>query len=156
MEPLLYAVIAIAVLLVVTAVASGIFVRKLSRRLDRLTLGTTGKSLEESVYRLMDDHAIFQNRVERVEETTGRINSELKSSARGIATVRFNAFSDVGGKQSFATAIVSEDGNGVILSSLYARERINVYAKPVSGFQSEYELSAEEARALKEACKTFN
>ena len=156
MEPLLYAVIAIAALLVVAAVTAGIFVRRLSRRLDHLTLGTTGKSLEESIYKLMDDHAIFQNRVERVEETTGRINSELKSSARGIATVRFNAFSDVGGKQSFATAIVSEDGNGVILSSLYARERINVYAKPVSGFRSEYELSAEEARALKEACKTFN
>jgi hypothetical protein len=156
MDFITYAIIVIAALLLVSTVTLALLLRKLSLRLNRLTLGTNGKNLEESIFRLMDDHVIFQNRVERIEETTGRINSELKSSIRGVATVRFNAFSDVGGKQSFATALVAEDGSGVIVSSLYARERVNVYAKPIVNFQSEYELSVEEARALKEACKIFN
>jgi hypothetical protein len=32
---------------------------------------------------------------------------------------------------------------------------MNVYAKPIVDFSSEYELSAEESRALKEASKIF-
>lgn len=155
MDLLIYIVLVVVAVLFISTLVLGILVYKLSLRINRLTLGTDGKNLEESIYRLMDDHIIFQNRVERVEEITGRINSELKSSVRGIATTRFNAFSDVGGKQSFATAIISEDGNGVVLSSLYARERINVYAKPIIDFKSEYELSTEEARALKDAKKIF-
>ena len=69
--------------------------------------------------------------------------------------MRYNAFADVGGKQSFATAILSEDGNGVVISSMYSRERVNVYAKPINNFSSEYELSKEEVQAIKEASKIF-
>ena len=103
----------------------------------------------------MDDHSIFQNRVERAEEMMGRLDSEMKSAMRGVATVRYNAYADVGGKQSFATALLAEDGTGVVVSSIYARERMNVYAKPINNFKSEYELSTEEMHALKEAAKTF-
>ncbi len=156
MPYLSYLVIGLAALLVIVSLTLGYSVHQFSNRLKRLTTGTNGKNLESAIYQLMDDHAIFQNRVERIEELGGRIDSENKSSIRGIATVRYNAFADVGGKQSFATALVSEDGSGVVISSLYARERMNVYAKPLIDFGSEYELSAEEARALKEACKIFN
>lgn len=142
--------------LLITIVILGTVSYSLSQRLKKLTTGTNGKNLEDAIYQLMDDHVIFQNRVERMEETTGRIDSELKSSMRGIATVRFNAFADVGGKQSFATALIGEDGTGVVISSIYTRDRMNVYAKPIADFSSEYELSAEESRALKEASKRFN
>lgn len=156
MPYLLYSVIAIAILLLISTATLGYFVHRLSNRIKRLTAGTNGKNLEDAVYQLMDDHLIFQNRVERAEETTGRIDREMKSSLRGIATVRFNAFSDVGGKQSFATALVGEDGTGVVISSIYTRDRMNVYAKPIADFSSEYELSNEESRALKEATKIYD
>lgn len=152
----LYIIIALAVVLFLTIVILSGFVYSLHTRLKRLTTGTSGNNLEESIYKLMDDHTIFQNRVERVEETAGRIDTELKNSVRGIATVRYNAFADVGGKQSFATALISEDGTGVIISSIYTRDRMNVYAKPIAAFASEYELSSEESKALKEASKIFN
>lgn len=152
----LYFLIAVSVVLFLTIVILGGFIYSLNKRLKRLTTGTNAKNLEDAIYQLMDDHSIFQNRVERIEETTGRIDSELKNSVRGIATVRFNAFTDVGGKQSFATALISEDGTGVVISSIYTRDRMNVYAKPILAFSSEYELSNEESRALKEASKIFN
>lgn len=155
MPYLLYSVIAIAILLLISTATLGYFVNRLSNRIKRLTTGTNGKNLEDAVYQLMDDHLIFQNRIERSEEATGRIDREMKSSLRGIATIRFNAFSDVGGKQSFATALVGEDGTGVVISSIYTRDRMNVYAKPIVDFSSEYELSNEESRALKEATKIY-
>ena len=47
--------------------------------------------------------------------------------------------------------MLDEDGNGVVLSSLYSRERMSVFAKPIKNNKSEYELTAEEKEALKGA-----
>ena len=154
-SPLVLACIGISGALLLAVNVLAIMIARLNTRLKKLTTGTNGKNLEDAIYQLMGDHEIFQNRIERVEETNGRLNSEIKSSVRGIATVRYIAFADVGGKQSFATALLGEDGSGVVISSIYSRERMNVYAKPISNFKCEYELSTEETRALKEASKIF-
>ena len=151
----MYAIYALAGALLIATVGFAIVLSNMSRRIKKLTTGTNGKNLEDAIYQLMHDHEIFEGRIESVEEKNARIDREMKSSARGIATVRYNAFADVGGRQSFATAILSEDGNGVVISSIYSRDRMNVYAKPVADFSSEYELSSEEAHALKEAGKIF-
>jgi hypothetical protein len=153
MEYVLYALIAV---LIIISFILGYFINSLSNRLAKLTTGTNGKNLEDAIYKVMEDHTILAHRTESLEATTGRLDSEIKSSIRGVATVRFNAFADVGGKQSFATAVISEDGNGFVISSVYTRDRMNVYAKPIVDFSSEYELSVEEARALKEAAKIYN
>jgi len=151
-----YVTYALAGALFIVIVVFSFLISSLMKRLEKLTTGTNGKNLETAIYQLMSDHEIFQNRIERAEETAGRLDSEMKSAMRGIATVRYNAYADVGGKQSFATAILAEDGSGVVVSSIYARERVNVYAKPIRNFKSEYELSQEEMDALKEAAKTFD
>lgn len=153
---MLYALYAMALALLIVTGTFGYFIYSLSGRIKKLTTGTNGKNLEETIYQLMEDHTIFQHRMEGMEQTTGRLNTEIMSAARGIATVRYNAFADVGGKQSFATAILAENGTGVVISSMYSRDRVNIYAKPINDFVSEYELSKEEVQALKEASKTFH
>ena len=44
--------------------------------------------------------------------------------------------------------MLNEDGDGVVLSSLYARDRMSVFAKPIKNNKSEYELSNEEKEVL--------
>jgi hypothetical protein len=39
----------------------------------------------------------------------------------------------------------------VVLSTLYARDRVGVYAKPIAGFASTYELSEEEKESVERA-----
>ena len=79
------------------------------------------------------------------------VNAKLQKSIRGLETVRFNPFSDQGSNQSFAIGMLNEKGDGVVLSSLYSRERMSVFAKPIKGGKSEYELTAEEKEVLKKA-----
>ena len=55
----------------------------------------------------------------------------LRHSLQSLGVVRFNPFSDVGGDQSFAVAMVDGHGNGVVISSLYGRHDVKVYAKPL-------------------------
>src|SRR3989344_7446946 len=78
------------------------------------------------------------------------LEKRVRRSAQVAETVRFNAYRDagVGGNQSFATAIVNENGDGVVFSSLYSRERVSIFSKQLSKFNSDIELSAEERRAV--------
>jgi hypothetical protein len=78
------------------------------------------------------------------------VESRLRRSNQAVETIRFNAFRDsgVGGNQSFATAMINENGDGVVISSLYSRERVSVFSKQVSSFNSEIELSEEERKAI--------
>jgi len=70
---------------------------------------------------------------------------------QGVGLVRFRAFQDTGGDQSFALALADGEGNGVVVSALYGRGATRIYAKPVEGWLSPKPLSEEEEAALGEA-----
>ncbi len=83
------------------------------------------------------------------------VEKRLRKSVQSVHTVRFNPFKGVGGggNQSFATTLLNEEGDGVIISSLYARDHVSVFSKPVKKHSSEYELTEEEEESLDKAKK---
>lgn len=78
------------------------------------------------------------------------VERRLRKSVQSVHTVRFNPFkgTGAGGNQSFATAFLNEHGDGVVISSLYSRDHVSVFSKPVKKHASEYEFSNEEKEAL--------
>jgi len=86
---------------------------------------------------------------EELEVLSGRISKH----GHGVKIMRFNPFKDVGGNQSFAVSIINENGVGVVLSSLYSRERMSVFAKPIIDGISDIELTDEEKLVIEEAQK---
>ena len=46
---------------------------------------------------------------------------------------------------------MDEKGDGVVISSLYSRDKVSVYAKPLVEGKSEYELSEEEKDVVSKA-----
>ena len=70
--------------------------------------------------------------------------------------VRFNAFKDVGSDLSFAIALLDRNDNGVVLNGLYGSDSSNIYAKPIKGGVSTYQLSDEEKYALEIAEQSKN
>jgi hypothetical protein len=116
------------------------------------------KDLGANISQLVNDMKGFDVFRKDLERYLQSVETRLKTSIRGIHRIRFNPFQGdgSGGFQSFATAFVNEEGTGVIISSLHARDRMSVYAKPISKFISEFELTEEEQEALskaKESCK---
>ncbi len=137
----------IAIALIVGAI--WIFVTE--KRLKRFFLGKTAKDLEETI-KVLEDNIIKLNRAkEKIEKDVVLINSKLQKSIRGLETIRFNPFPDQGSNQSFAIGMLNEEGDGLVISSLYSRERMSVFAKPIKGGKSEYELTNEEREALTKA-----
>ncbi|HOJ77264.1 MAG TPA: DUF4446 family protein [Bacillota bacterium] len=75
---------------------------------------------------------------------------------QNCGVVRFQAFHNTGGDQSFALALLDAKGNGVVLSSLFGRDESRVYCKPVEACKSSYALSKEELEAIKKATTGIN
>ncbi|MCK4470529.1 MAG: DUF4446 family protein, partial [Anaerolineae bacterium] len=90
-------------------------------------------------------------RTERLVAHTQQIDATLSHTVQGVGLVRFRAFQDTGGDQSFALALADGEGNGVVISALYGRGATRIYAKPVQGWLSPRTLSEEEEQALAEA-----
>lgn len=123
------------------------------RRLNRLLRGKNTMTIEESIIELAKELDGLTEFKEESEKYLEMVEKRLRKSTQAIETRRFNAFKGTGGggNQSFACAFINENGNGLILSSLYSSERMSVFAKPVEKFVSTFELTEEEQNALETA-----
>ena len=121
------------------------------KRLKRFFLGKKAKDLEDTIVILEQEIAKLNKAKDNLEKDIILINTKLKKSIRGLETIRFNPFPDQGSNQSFAIGMLNEEGDGVVVSSLYSRDRMSIFAKPIKNGTSSYELSTEEKEALQKA-----
>ncbi len=151
----LYYIIGIACIIVI-AILIGVVV-SLHLKLKKFLAGSDVKNLDESISAMkksIDDLNLFKKELEAYLVTA---EARLRRSIQSVNTVRFNPFKGTGsgGNQSFATAFMNEDGDGVVVSSLYSREHVSVFSKPIKDHKPEYELSEEELNALTAAEKSL-
>ncbi len=133
-------------------VALMVWIALLEWRLHRLTRGQSGKNLESIIATIQKEYATYNEARAKNEERLKNLHERVKRAVRGVSTIRFNPFAHAGGgKHSFASAFLSEEGDGVIISTLNARDRVSVFAKTVQNFASEHELTEEETEALEKA-----
>ena len=138
--------VAIIILLLLT------WIIRLEIKLRKL-LGSRNGSIDDAISILRKDTDILKKYAEKTTEKLDIVDKKLKKTVSGNETVRFNPFkgNGSGSNQSFATALINSEGDGVVISSLYSRDHISVFSKPIKNSASEYELSAEEKTALQKA-----
>ena len=130
------------------------FVVRIEMRLNSLFRGSKADSLESLIRDLVEGVTMLNERADSHATTMRSLEGRLEKHGRGVKLVRFNPFTDVGGNQSFAVAIVNKEGDGVVFSSLYSRERMSVFAKPIKGGVSDIELTPEEQSVVEDAQKS--
>lgn len=146
MNPLVVSIALLGVALVVLVV----WIIILEKRIGRLLSGKNGTSLEGTInIHSASLQSLFQFRDE-VHAELAKIDARMKKKLQGAKTKRFNPFAGTGngGNQSFATALLDESGDGVVFSSLYSREKVSIFAKPIKNRTSEFELTEEEKEVL--------
>lgn len=121
------------------------------KRLQRFFLGKKAKDLEDTIISLEKDIVELNKAKNAMQKDITTINAKLKKSICGLETIRFNPFPDQGSNQSFAVGMLNEESDGLVISTLYSRERMSVFAKPIKNGKSEYELTNEEKEVLKKA-----
>lgn len=139
----------ILVIALVVVVLVG-WILRLEIRIHRLTRGSGGKSLEGVIGSHTAKIAELEAHDASIDGTMKEMNARLKKSVQEVRTIRFDPFEGTAGsgKQSFATALLNENGDGVVISSLYTREKVSVFAKPIEKKASQYELTKEEKDAI--------
>jgi len=118
-----------------------------------LLKGSHGASLEDSIVHSKTEIEDLREFEKECLAYFTDVERRLGRSVQAVETVRFNAFKGTGegGNQSFSTALLSERGDGVIVSSLYSRDHIGIFSKPISKFASQFDLTEEEREAINSA-----
>lgn len=124
--------------------------RRLHRQITALTRGVDGRNLEETLAAHLETVAQTARRMDSLEQAVAVLQAQLPTCLRYAHLIRYDAFEDVGGEQSFSLALLDERRNGVVLTSVYSRLDVRVYAKAIRNGQASHTLSEEETRALRE------
>jgi hypothetical protein len=147
-------VVALVVAVVVLAVWVAWLQRSealLRRRLRRVLPEGQSGGIDEVLERQLKRIDSLTERVDALNKLHRELEDLSQRTIQKVAVIRYNPFSDTGGDQSFAIAMLDSLGNGVVLSSLHSRTDTRVFAKAVQGGRSKYQLSDEEQDAIKKA-----
>jgi hypothetical protein len=77
------------------------------------------------------------------------LRAEVSDALRHLSVVRYDAFGDMGGHLSWSLALLDDAGNGVVLTSIHGRSDARTYAKGVTEWSCDQQLSPEEEEAIK-------
>jgi Protein of unknown function (DUF4446) len=130
-------VLIIASLALLVALLGLVFSVIALRRLDAGRRGSAAEALPEDVHGLRQEVAALR--------------SETRDALRHLAVVRYDAFGDMGGHLSWSVALLDDGGHGVVLTSIHGRSEARTYAKSISGWTCEQQLSPEEEEAIDHA-----
>lgn len=124
-----------------------------SYRFSQKLFGDTQKNdLKEILQEHISRVGLVQVRLNDIEKMNAELKRKGAKHISKVGVVRFNPFGDTGGDQSFALALLDEDDDGVVVSSLHGRNRTRMYAKPVrAGSHTDYDFSDEEKEAIRKA-----
>lgn len=83
----------------------------------------------------------FHRRLAEIDERIGRCISYA-------AVVHYDAYSEMGGRQSASLALLDAHRSGIVVSSILHREQARMYFKQVEGGEGRIPLSPEEEQAV--------
>ena len=145
-EIIIYILFAVSILLI-------LWVLRLEIKIGGLGVAKDTKGLKNKFNVIESELGDLRQSEKNTKNNFLSIENRLQNNIQNIEIVRFNPFKNdgIGGDQSFAISFLNKKGNGVIMSSLYTRDKVSVFAKPIENWQSKYELSEEEKNVLERA-----
>ena len=138
----------LVVLLTAVVALQATRISQIRRRWRELLEGARGETLERLLLEQLRERTILEERIVELEASQRQIDVRMKSALRLRGYVRYDAFGDSGGEQSFSLAMLDETGNGAVMTSLVGREGCRVYCKELHRSSTERNLTPEEQKAI--------
>ena len=144
---LLLLIIILLIMLIVAMVKIG----NTNRRLDSFMRGKDAESLEETMVEIIAELERLNASDIQKRRDIKRINDNLMITYQKQGIVKYDAFNEMGGKPSFALALLDKNNNGFIINSMHSREGCYTYIKEIVKGESYILLGEEERQALEKA-----
>ena len=148
---MMLAALALSVISIIISIISIGRYRKVYRQYDAFMRGRDAESLEELVLE-------EKERIEKLEaadaankEVMRSMNRNIRASFQKFGMVHYDAFEGMGGKISFALALLDHTNTGLIVNCMHGTNGCFLYVKDVEAGTTAVQLGAEEKGALERA-----
>lgn len=141
----------LVLVLIVIVLNLSLGLHRLQRKYSMFMKGSDGQSMER----------VFAQKIKEVDRLSTsnddnymKIQSLQKKMDKALTKygiVKYDAFDDVGGKLSFALAMLDKNNTGFILNAIHSRDNCFFYIKEIVNGESYILLSSEEMDALRQA-----
>jgi hypothetical protein len=95
-------------------------------------------------------------RIEQAMDYARRIETQLGFALQGVGFLKYDAFEDIRGSQSYSLCLLDVHRHGFIITSIAGRNDYRGYAKPVVNGACDLALSDEEKQVLEMAKERLN
>jgi biopolymer transport protein ExbB/TolQ len=143
-------IIAIIILFILVIVAF-VQINKFKKKYNKFMLGKDASSLEDDIITLYEDNKFMKLNIDKNREDIKELFKRHETTLQKIGLVKYDAFKEMGGKLSFALALLDENNNGVLINSVHSSDGCYSYTKKIKEGDSQIALSNEEKVAVERA-----
>jgi hypothetical protein len=123
----------------------------LMKKYKKFMQGSDARSLEEELRDRMNIIDKLDGRLSSIEKNNTHISTKLDEVFQKIGIVKYDAFEEMGGKMSFALALLSDKNTGFVINAMHSREGCYTYIKEITDGKAKVLLAKEEKEALEQA-----
>lgn len=113
--------------------------------------GKDGKTLEESFAAKFAEIEGLAKLTRQNRQDVKDIWRKMEKDFKKVGIVKYDAFNEMGGKLSFALAMLDGNNSGWVINAMHSREGCYTYIKEIVKGESYVELAEEETEALDRA-----
>ena len=124
---------------------------KLTKRLNKFTSGHDVASFEQVLVKRFSEMKQVVKNEKKQNKEIDMVNDKFLTTFCKIGLVKYDAFKEMSGKLSFSLALLTENHDGIILTSMHSREGCYTYVKEIINGESYINLGEEEKKALNKA-----
>lgn len=150
-DQLVTALAVVAVVALILAIVAVVQLRRTRKDLLLVRGEHDRTSIVESVADQIRHTKSLQADVEKVQQQLAIAQRDVSAALRHVSVVRFDAFGDMGGRLSFTAAILDDNGDGLLLTSIHGHTESRMYLKSVVDRKADGRTSPEEQEAIAHA-----
>ena len=140
--------LAFSILLLILIIAAFVQISKFKKKYTRFMLGKDGANLEKDIMTLYEDNKYMKLSIDKNREDIKELFKKHEAAFQKVGLVKYDAFTEMGGKLSFALALLDEKNNGFIINSVHSAEGCYSYTKEIKNGLCDISLGDEEKKAL--------
>ena len=132
---------------------------KMSRFIKKYKMfmrGMDGASLERAFAARFNQMDLLEENSRNHMEEIRKIKEVQNITLNQVAIVKYDAFKEMGGKLSFALAMLDKENNGFVMNAIHSSDGCYTYVKEIVKGESYVVLGEEEKEALRQAVNSHN
>lgn len=143
--------VGIICILFILVIVNMVKTSKIRKRYEKFMSGKNAESLEEMITNRFKEIDLLKASDKKNRIQIKNINEEMLTVYKKVGINKYDAFNEMGGKLSFALAMLDKSNNGYVINAMHSREGCYTYIKEIIKGESYITLGEEEKKALDQA-----